>query len=99
VRTTTATKLRAELTSYLERAEPVVVTQKGHMKAILVPLASEDEAERWVIANNEELLQLLDAASQRVKKTGGIPHDEFWKRVDAKYPKKSSGRRKRKAGK
>ncbi len=99
MRTTTATKLRVELTTYLERTEPVVVTKKGRMKAILIPIASEDEAERWAMANNAELFQLLDAASQRVKTTGGIPHDEFWKRIDAKYEKKFNGRRPKKARK
>ncbi|MBC7816082.1 MAG: type II toxin-antitoxin system prevent-host-death family antitoxin [Planctomycetaceae bacterium] len=99
MRTATATKLRAELTTYLEHTEPVAVTQNGQIKAILVPIASKDEAERWVMANNTELFQLLDAASQRVKESGGIPHDEFWKRIDAKYAKKSNGRHKRKAGK
>lgn len=54
-------------------------------------------AERGAMANNAELFQLLDAASQRVKETGGIPHDEFWKRIDAKSEKKSSGRLKQKA--
>ena len=98
MKTTTATKLRAELSSYLATTEPVCVTQKGQMKVILVPVTSADEAERWVMANNEELFRLLDAASQRVKKTGGIPHDEFWKRIDSKYAKKSNGRHKRKAG-
>ena len=39
------------------------------------------------MANNAELMKLLDDASCRVKKTGGIPHDEFWKQIDAKYEK------------
>jgi prevent-host-death family protein len=98
MKTTTATKLRAELASYLATAEPVCVTQKGRMKAILVPVTSADEAERWLMANNADLFRLLDAASQRVQKTGGIPHDEFWRRIDAKYAKKPNGKHKRKAG-
>ncbi|HLQ44657.1 MAG TPA: type II toxin-antitoxin system prevent-host-death family antitoxin [Planctomycetaceae bacterium] len=99
MRTTTASKLRSELGSYLQQTEPVMVTQNGRMKAVLVPVESEDEAERWVMANNAELMKLLDAASRRVKKTGGIPSEEFWKRIDAKYEKKANGRHKRKAGK
>ena len=98
MKTTTASKLRAELASYLKQSEPVVVTQNGRIRSVLVPVESEEEAERWVMANNAELIQLLDDASRRVKKTGGIPRDEFWKRIDAKYAKKSNGRHKRKAG-
>ncbi len=99
MKTTTATKLRAELASYLAKTEPVVVTQHGRMKAILVPVSSEADAERWGMANNAELFRLLDAASQRVQKTGGIPQEEFWKRIDAKYAKKPNGHQKRKSGK
>ncbi|MFM9964186.1 MAG: type II toxin-antitoxin system prevent-host-death family antitoxin [Planctomycetaceae bacterium] len=99
MKTTTATKLRAELRSYLATTEPVGVTQNGRITAVLVPVTTEDEAERWMMANNEELFHLLDAASQRVRETGGIPHDEFWKRIDAKYGKKSNGGRVKKARK
>ena len=97
MKTTTATKLRAELASYLSKSEPVCVTQNGKMKAVLVPVSSEADAERWAMANNEELFQLLDRASERVKKTGGIPRDDFWNQVDAKYQKKPNGSRKKKA--
>jgi hypothetical protein len=32
-----------------------------------------------------ELRAILDAAEQRIQETGGIPHDEFWRQVDAGY--------------
>ena len=99
MKTTTASKLRSELASYLQQTQPVVVTQNGRMTAVLVPIKSKDDVERFVMANNAELMKLLDDASRRVKKSGGIPHDEFWKRIDAKYEKKSNGRHKRKVGK
>ena len=44
-------------------------------------------------------MKLLEKASRNVDETGGIPHDEFWKRIDAMYEKKSNGRHKRKVGK
>jgi hypothetical protein len=32
-----------------------------------------------------ELRAILDAAEQRIQETGGVPHDEFWRQVDAEY--------------
>lgn len=52
-----------------------------------------------LIANNLRFRQLLQTAEKRLDETGGIPHDEFWKRVEANYqtspakPKKVAQRR------
>jgi len=52
-----------------------------------------------LIANNPRFRQLVQAAEKRLDETGGIPHDEFWKRVEANYqtdpakPKKVAQRR------
>ncbi|MFM9962794.1 MAG: hypothetical protein ACKV2Q_16410 [Planctomycetaceae bacterium] len=62
-------------------------------------MSSTDESEPLVMDNNEEFMKLLADASRQVEKTGGIPHDEFWRRNDAKYSKKSNGKQKRKGGK
>ena len=59
----------------------------------------DDDDFRQRMANSEQLMKLLDEASRNVDETGGIPNDEFWKRIDAKYEKKSNGRHMRKAGK
>ena len=32
-----------------------------------------------------KLRVVLDAAEIRIQATGGIPHDEFWRQVDAEY--------------
>lgn len=58
---------------------------------------SDDEFRRRV-ANSKQLMELLDEASRSIDKTGGIPHDEFWQRIDAKYDKNSNDRRHRKEG-
>ena len=59
----------------------------------------DDDDFRRRMANSKQLMKLLDNASQNLSETGGILHEEFWKRIDAKYEKKSNGRHKRKAGK
>ena len=61
------------------------------------PHDDDDDEFRRRMANSKRLMELLDEASRRIDETGGIPHDEFWKRIDAKYGKKSNGQHKRKA--
>ena len=38
-----------------------------------------------------KLCVVLDAAEMRIQATGGIPHDEFWRQVDAEYDDASAG--------
>ena len=38
-----------------------------------------------LIANNPRFRHLIQATEKRLDETGGIPHDEFWKRVEANY--------------
>jgi DNA-binding ferritin-like protein len=33
------------------------------------------------MAHTPRLRQLLDEAAERIKQSGGIPHDEFWQQV------------------
>ena len=81
MKSATATTLRANLNQYLNQSEPVVVTQKGRPRAVLMPVANEDDVERLLMANSAELMQLLDEADQRISASGGIPHDAFWSRI------------------
>lgn len=38
-----------------------------------------------------EMRTLLEAAATRIRATGGIPHDEFWRQVDAEYDDAPAG--------
>lgn len=57
---------------------------------------AKEEQFRRRMANSKQLMNLLDGASRQIDETGGIPHDEFWKQIDAKYEKKTNGRQQRK---
>ena len=59
----------------------------------------DDDNFRLRMANRKRLMELFDEASRRIDEIGGIPHDEFWTQIDAKYEKNSNRRHKRKAGK
>jgi hypothetical protein len=37
------------------------------------------ELERLVLAHTPRFLALLDAAHDRIKKGGGVKHEDFWK--------------------
>jgi hypothetical protein len=53
----------------------------------------DDDEFRRRMANSEQLMKLLDEASQNIPKTGGIPHDEFWAMIDRKYGSKPNSQR------
>ncbi len=99
MKTATSTTVRAQFSSYLNQSEPTVVTQNGHFKAVLVPVQTAEDVERLLMADNKRLMEILAESDRQIDESGGIPHDEFWKRIDAKYAKKSNGKHKRKAGK
>ncbi len=99
MKTATTTAIRSQLTSYLNQREPVVVKHKGRYKAVLIPVQTEADVERLLMADNKRLMEILSVSDRQIDETGGIPHDEFWKRIDAKYAKKSNGRRPKKARK
>jgi prevent-host-death family protein len=75
--------LKARLSSYLEQVEdgPVIITKNGRAVAALVAITDDDELESLVLSHTPRLRQLPDEAAARIKKGGGIPHDEFWQQV------------------
>ena len=85
MKTATTTAIRTQLTSFLNQREPIVVKQRGRYKAVLVPVQTEADVERLLMADNKRLMEILRESDRQIDETGGIPHDEFWKRIDAKY--------------
>ncbi len=63
----------------------MIVTKNGKPVAVLLGISDEDEIERLIIAYSKTLRSVLEAAEERIQKTGGIPHDTFWQQVDAEY--------------
>jgi prevent-host-death family protein len=80
--------VKARLSKYLkECAEgPVVVTKNGRPAAVLVAVTDEEELERLILAHTPRFVALLNAAQDRIKKSGGVRHDDFWKTMDKKRP-------------
>ena len=63
--------------------ELVVITRDGDPVAVLLPITDAAELDRLASTRPRRLQAILEEASRQVHTTGGIPHTEFWARVDA----------------
>lgn len=80
-------EIKAQFSSYVKAAEdsPVVVTRNGKPVAMIVSITDEDEIERMMLAHSKKLKSILDDAAARIRATGGIKHEDFWRQLDAEY--------------
>jgi prevent-host-death family protein len=88
--------VKARLSAYLKesREGPVIVTRNGKAVAVLLAVTDEDELERLVLAHSPKFQALLDKSRRQIEETGGIPHDVFWREVEADS-RKGAGKAKR----
>lgn len=83
--------VKARLSAYLKESQegPVVVTRNGKPVAVLVAVTEEDELERMVLAHSPKFQALLDRSRRQIEESGGIPHDVFWREMEAEDRKKA----------
>jgi prevent-host-death family protein len=87
--------VKARLSAYLKASQegPVIVTRNGKAVAVLLAVTDEEELERLVLAHSPRFQALLDKSRRQIEETGGIPHDVFWREVEAESRGKvSSGK-------
>lgn len=74
----------ASLSVYIKASEdePVIITEKGRPVAVILPIIEEDDPEGLKLACNPEFRRLLDNAAQRIGRTGGVRHDDFWQKAE-----------------
>jgi prevent-host-death family protein len=86
-------EIKARFSSYVEATEegPVVVTRNGRPVAVLVAAEGDDEVEDLLLAHSPRLRRILDASRQQIAQGSGLPHEEFWRRVEG--PARPRGRR------
>src|SRR6185369_6024800 len=77
--------VKARLSAFLKESQegPVIITRKGKAVAVLLAVTDEDELERLVLAHSPKFQALLDKSRRQIEETGGIPHDVFWREVEA----------------
>src|SRR5271166_5500641 len=94
--------IKARLSAYLKESEqgPVVVTRNGKAVAVLLAVTDDDELERLVLAHSPKFQALLDKSRRQIGETGGIPHDQFWREVqaDSREAADTGSRRSRRTG-
>ena len=80
--------VKARFNKYREECvgEPVVVTKNGRPAAALVAVSNEDALGRLVLAHIPRFTALLDAAEDRIRRSGGIQHEDFWKAASERRP-------------
>jgi prevent-host-death family protein len=89
------TEIASDFAGYLEASEqgPIVVTRKGKPVAVLLRTGSADDLERLLMGHSPKLQAILEAARKRFRAGEGIPHEIFWKQVEAE----NAGKTKRRA--
>jgi len=77
--------VKARFSTYLRETQegPVIVTRNGKAVAVLLAVTDEDELERLVLAHSPKFQALLNKSRRQIEETGGIPHDVFWREVEA----------------
>jgi prevent-host-death family protein len=64
------------------RDSPVVVTRNGRPVAMIIAIADEDDLDGLLLAHNPRFEQLLEAARERVRVTGGVSLAEMRRRLE-----------------
>ncbi len=74
------TEIKAQFNAFLRtcREEPVVVTRKGKMVAVLLSVENEEDLERLVLSHSSEFQKISDTGKQQIKEGKGIRHEDFW---------------------
>jgi prevent-host-death family protein len=77
--------VKAHLSAYIKASEDelVVITKNGKPVAVLLPMEDDDELERLALAYSRRFQAILHEAREQLRATGGIPHDDFWREVEA----------------
>lgn len=91
----TQNEVAADFAEYVKAAKkgPVVVTSKGEPVAVLFGAEGKDDLERLLMGHSSKLQSILEAARSRFREGRGIPHETFWKEVEAENAGKSAKRR------
>jgi prevent-host-death family protein len=79
--------VKAQFGAYLKESEngPVIVTRNGRPVAVLVGSQDADEIERLALAHSPWFQTILEKSRQGFREGKGIPHEEFWRQVEAGY--------------
>jgi prevent-host-death family protein len=94
VKVATQDEVAAHFSDYVKAARkgPVVVTSQGKPVAVLLSSQTEEDVERLLMGHSPRLQSILEAARKRFRAGRGIPHETFWKDVEAETAGKGGKR-------
>jgi len=94
VQVASVTEMAADFAGYLKASAqgPVVVTRKGKPVAVLLRTAGGDDLDCLLMGHSPKLQAILEAARKRFRAGGGMPHETFWKEVEAEHAGRSKNR-------
>ena len=90
MRVASVATVKAKFGAYVKASKksPIVITEKGKAVAAIIPVLNDDDLERILMAYNPKLRSILNASKAQIRAGLGIPEDEFWRRVEARYQKR-----------
>ena len=85
MKTASISDVQLSLQAYLtaSKSEPIVITNRGKPVGVLLSADGGDELERLLLSYNPAFQSLVGKAKKDLRDGKGIPHDEFWRQVDA----------------
>jgi hypothetical protein len=94
VKVATQKEVAADFAAYVKATKkgPVVLISKGKPVAVLLRSESEEDVEHLLMGHSPKLQLILQAARKRFREGRGIPHEIFWKEVEAENAGKKSKR-------
>jgi len=60
------------------RSGPVIITKNGRPSAVLLPIESEAELERLILAYSPRFREIVEQSKQSIAMSGGLTHEAFW---------------------
>lgn len=85
MRVASQSEVAADFAEFVKAAKggPVVVTRKGKPIAVLFRAEDEEDLKRLLMGHSPKLQAILEAARKRFRAGRGIPHETFWREVEA----------------
>ena len=90
-------EVKAQFSRYVEESErgPIIVTKNGRPVAVIIGAPDEEELERLILAHTPRFRRLLQAAEERIRRSGGMEHDDFWETVTSDESRQESASKRR----
>jgi prevent-host-death family protein len=72
--------VKAHFSEFLRatRSGPVIITKNGRPSAVLLPIESEAELERLILAYSPRFREIVEQSKQSIDVDGGLTHEAFW---------------------